>query len=616
RLPELDGTHYIGTGVQIGNIERLLNRSTEDSLLSNSALLGFVNTGLSVAEDIESLLAPGDSSIHQSLSEFFNNLESVANTPEVTTVRGELLNAADNLVYQFGRIDTAFEEQRQARIAEVTDAVDEVNGLIRDIAGYNEKIRVARAVNQEPNDLLDQRDQLLSRLTELADVSVQTINDGRELVLLGNGAVSISERPTELKVERTEDGRIAIFSDGSTTQELTLKTGRLGSLLTAVNETIPAAQERLQLLAAQVVRAIDQQHATGLTDQGGFDVLRSNRGADSVTRPLILSGLAFETQRGDVTISVEDPASGVRRSYRVHIDPYFDSLTDIAARFDALDGVAATVATDTGLLTLSGEGELKIDFAGRVDNVPDLTGFTGTGVPSFSGSYTGRENDEWTVTFNSAGTIGATAGLTATITNSDGQTVATLEVGTGYEAGQPLYIADGVSVQFESGTVSGTDSAVVPVTADADTSGLLSALGINSLFTGRDIRSFDLRSDVREDFSLLAISTSGFPGDAGNMSRLADLRDLRFDTLDDRTFIEELADFTADSGLDVQQYAGRKEQLDAYGARLEADREAVSGVNTDEELLHMLEAERALQAASRFITSVDESFSEIMRIIQ
>ena len=100
------------------------------------------------------------------------------------------------------------------------------------------------------------------------------------------------------------------------------------------------------------------------------------------------------------------------------------------------------------------------------------------------------------------------------------------------------------------------------------------------------------------------------------MSRLADLRDLRFDTLDDRTFIEELADFTADSGLDVQQYAGRKEQLDAYGARLEADREAVSGVNTDEELLHMLEAERALQAASRFITSVDESFSEIMRIIQ
>ncbi|MCA9051225.1 MAG: hypothetical protein KDA89_20955, partial [Planctomycetaceae bacterium] len=49
RLPELDGTHYIGTGVQIGNIERLLNRSTEDSLLSNSALLGFVNTGLSVA---------------------------------------------------------------------------------------------------------------------------------------------------------------------------------------------------------------------------------------------------------------------------------------------------------------------------------------------------------------------------------------------------------------------------------------------------------------------------------------------------------------------------------------------------------------------------------------
>ncbi|MCA9086030.1 MAG: hypothetical protein KDA81_18360, partial [Planctomycetaceae bacterium] len=77
----------------------------------------------------------------------------------------------------------------------------------------------------------------------------------------------------------------------------------------------------------------------------------------------------------------------------------------------------------------------------------------------------------------------------------------------------------------------------------------------------------------------------------------------------------ELADFTADAGLDVQQLDGQRSQLEAYAQRLQADRESVSGVSTDEELLNMLQVERALQAASRFISSVDDSFNEIMRII-
>ena len=52
--------------------------------------------------------------------------------------------------------------------------------------------------------------------------------------------------------------------------------------------------------------------------------------------------------------------------------------------------------------------------------MPDLTSYTGTAQPEFSGFYVGDTNDDWTVSFNGAGTVGVTDGLTATIRNKCG----------------------------------------------------------------------------------------------------------------------------------------------------------------------------------------------------
>ncbi len=123
-------------------------------------------------------------------------------------------------------------------------------------------------------------------------------------------------------------------------------------------------------------------------------------------------------------------------------------------------------------------------------------------------------------------------------------------------------------------------------------------------------------ADIAADSTLLSTSTTGFPGDASNVAAMANLRDLRFDVLDDQTFVEELADFTADAGMDAAQAASQKEQLEAYGQRLEETQNSVSGVSTDEEFLKMLEVERAFQAAARFINTVEATYDEIMQIIR
>ena len=90
--------------------------------------LGRVDAELDVSRRIESLFTPGDSSIHANLSDFFNSLESVANSPEVPTVRNEFLQSSQNLIYKFGRLNGDLEQQRHAAVSEVTDTVDLMNG--------------------------------------------------------------------------------------------------------------------------------------------------------------------------------------------------------------------------------------------------------------------------------------------------------------------------------------------------------------------------------------------------------------------------------------------------------------------------------------------------------
>ncbi|HIK94909.1 MAG TPA: flagellar hook-associated protein FlgK [Planctomycetes bacterium] len=614
RAPQIDGAHLVGTGVDVGSIERLYDVATEAAILRNQAQLGQVGAELDVANSIEGLFTPGDSSIHANLSDFFNNLEAVANSPEVQTVRSEFLTSSENLLYQFGRLNSDLEQHRQTVISEVTDTVNLMNGLINDVADLNHEIQIARISGRQPNDLLDRRDSIVSQLTQWADVDIQTMKDGREVVLIGGATVTVGKTTDPIIAEVDSNGQLSIRL-ASQSRTLDLTSGRLGGQLEAVNETIPSTQDRLGEMAATIVRSIDQQYATGLPASGAYSLIQGSRGVDSVPDPLVSSGLAFPVISGELTITVT-AADGRRSSTRVAIDPYTDSLTDLATALDAISGVNAVVDTATGRLTVSAVGNQKIDFAGRVDDLPDLTSYTGTAQPEFSGFFVGDTNDQWDVTFNGSGTVGVTDGLTATIRNSAGQIVANVNVGSGYEAGAPVELSDGVSLQFGNGTIIGTDTANVLVTSDPDNTGILSALGLNSLFSGTAVGNFALRKDIAASPELLAVSLTGHPGDASNIASLANLRDFRFAAFDDRTFVEELADFTADVGLEVQQLSNQKSQLEAYDRRLIEDREATSGVSADEEILKMMEMERAFQAAARFITSLDDTMDEIMRIIQ
>ena len=205
RRPEQVGIHQIGTGVEIANIRRVIDSATQEAILRNDARIGLVDAELAVNREIESLFATGDSSIHEKYSDFFNNLESVANAPDVPTARRELLSSAENLLYQFNDIREALQVQANSRAAEVSGAISSINLSIAEVAELNQQIRIERAQGREPANLLDRRDSVVNRLSEWADVTVQKNADGREIVVLGGGVIAVGESAAELSVRQEGD---------------------------------------------------------------------------------------------------------------------------------------------------------------------------------------------------------------------------------------------------------------------------------------------------------------------------------------------------------------------------------------------------------------------------
>jgi flagellar hook-associated protein 1 len=613
RFPLREDDHHVGTGVDVSRIARLRNSAVETALLRNTSEAGTSQQTLEINRQIESLLTPGDATIHETLSNFFNRLEKASNAPQDLTVRQEFISSADELMSSFNTLDQKLATlEREVRL-NVDDGVKDVNQLLNDIAGLNSLIFQTRASSSEPNDLLDRRDAMVTKLTEWVDADSVSLGDGREQVLIAGGAVIVGNQSAALRSRDYRNGTTEITLNELTTP-LSLGSGKLKAMTSALNETIPSFRERLREMAREIIRTVDQQHAQGMSDQGPYSVLLGTRGVLNLTVPLNSSVPEFPVNSGDLYVTVTEDATGIRRTEKVSMDTSTESLTDIATKLTALDGVVATIDTVRRTLMISAEGSYSIDFAGRPDNVPVLTSMTGTSRPEFSGHFHGDAPNDWSVTFSGAGTVGETVGLTATIRNSSGQVIALQNIGAGYEAGVAVEIRDGVALQFGSGTINAADTFSLKLTNNADETGILSALGINSLFSGSEPGLFRVREELRRNPERLATSATGQPGDAINLASMAKLRDLRLDGLSGRTFTEEIADITAESGLIVQAADSRSTQLENYQSRLQADRDALSGVDINEEMLLMMQGQRAYQAAARFISVADQMLEELFTI--
>ncbi len=618
RLPQFINNRYLGSGVEIGSVDRIRNQVLESAYTAAISDLGNISQSLAVEGQIESLFLSGEGSLPNALSGFFDALKGLSANPGEPVQRNAVVQMGVSIANQTRNISDRLNELKTNVRQQIDIEVQELNAEIAALVDLQNRIKtsVSNGSNSVPNDLYDQRDQLINSIATKIDVQRQeSSQDGFGLTLAG-GSISLAQVAVEFAAVTNDDGSVSLQLVG-TDRVINSGSGSISALNELHNTTIGEYQAQLDQFASEFIRNVDQAHAQGVGTSGPFTILRSTRPVADTTIPLNDAGIAFPVEAGQLYFSVTDP-DGQKRTHSIFIDPAVDSLQDVADRISSLGNLQAVVDAQNGSLAILAQPGFRFDFSGNLETIPDLSSFTGTATPEISGSYDGDVNRNLSVTIVGDGTIGVTPGLTAQVIDDEtGTVIAELNIGEGYEAGSQLKLdSSGVAVQFSGGDVADGDSFSTTLIANSDDTGILSALGLNSFFTGTDASTIAVSNRLIDNPNELATSASGDIADTANLERLLGLRDARLAGDSNLTFEDLLGEISSDIGFRVKTSRSIQENVAELGYRYEREIASISGVDLNEEMLNLAQHQKAYEAAIQVIRTIESMFDELFAIVR
>ncbi len=611
---------YMGQGVDVAEIHRAYNSVTESAITRNISEQAGVNARLGVARELEALMIPGQGNLHDQLEKLFNEIQRLTTSADNNAMRSIVIRTAQNLASSINDLDRQIVTKMEDVDAAILERLNTINTKAAEISDLNVRIQAAEAVAKSPNDLMDRRDMLINELAQIIDVDMDMVSNpnleatsGTPLIRMADGTVGLRKELTQFQTTLDENGNRIICRVGSS-HPVEVNKGELGGLLIARNQILNGFRDQLKEFSQGLVRAFDTVHATGIGIGGSFESLIGERTVEDVTLTLDKLDTVVPVESGSLYVNVID-ADGNRTLHEVQIDPTVDTVQDVADKISLIDHLQAVVNVPPGQLSVLAEPGYTFDFTGRLPTEVDRSGITGNVVPTISGLYVGSANDELTFEFQGSGTVGVTPGLKMRVTDQNGTLLAELNVGEGYSPGTELALNNGVSVSLSPDTVNAGDTFTTLRVRHPDSTGILAALGLNTLFVGTPGLDLNVRSELLENSDRLATSRSGQPLDVTNAEALLAVRFESFFSDGRATLEENIADMISSTGVEVQELTSTLDNLATVGEALAAEQASHSGVDPNEEAVKMLQYQRAFQATARYIVALDEIMNEVINII-
>jgi len=604
----------VGTGVAVQRFTRYAAPTVTTARRNSLSDLASLTARLDSRRQVETALRTAPGGIGDQLDTFFVKAAALTTRPNDSASRRELLGTADSLAQQLNAAASDIDRQRVDVGRQVDQAVNEVNTYAKQIAELNARIAEAVGRGDQPNDYLDQRDQLITNLSRRIDIETVSQPYGVVNVLAGNTPVVVGDTALQFAVGVDAGGAKSVVTTGVAPVPVRFRSGSIAGSLQEFNIDLPASRTRLDALAAKFIQSVDQVQATGIALSGPRTLVTASRGVNDPAALLSTQNLALPVVAGQLVISVTDSGTGTRTNSVVAIDPASQSLNDVAAAITAATGgqVQATVDVPQNALRFQAQPGFSFDFAARPSNPPQAVAIGGTAVPTVGGAYTGAANDTYSFAVSGSGTIGTTPGLNLEVRDASNTLIATLNVGQGYTPGTPLAAGKGITVSLTAGTTTNGTFAS-DLYAPPDAAGLLGAFGVGGLFNGSSATDIAVRPDVLADPSLVALSRTGQPGDSGNAKLLADVQDRPL--FGNRSLTLEYLDIAGSVGAQVTSLDDQATSQFGVQSSLFSQEQGIVGVDQNEETLALLNYSRMVQASSKYISAVNDALDSILNII-
>ncbi|MBD3619599.1 MAG: flagellar hook-associated protein FlgK [Chromatiales bacterium] len=582
------GNGFIGTGVDSSTVRRMFDQFVQQNLVQGHSAYEQQQMLYSMASQVDSLLADPDTGLSTGLQNFFGTLHELADDPTSTAARQLVLTEGETLANRFNYLYDQLEQLRSRANNQIRTTVDEINGIAASIADVNRTIGDAYAAGggQPPNDLLDKRDALVTQLAKLVSVQTFEQDNGALNVFIGNGqalvvnaeARQLGAGPLGPDINQLDIG----VASGGATIDITdfISGGRLGGLLEYRDSVLDPTENAIGRVAIGLASVFNEQHQKGMDLDGDL-------------------GQAFFT----VPTATVLPDTGNGSTLNVTIADVSRLTTDdYELRFDGANW-NLTRQSDGQPVAMTGTGTAADPFL--VDGLAMEVG----GAPAAGDVYVirptragARQLDTLLTNVRDIAAAYPVQGQ-ADIGNTGSATIDGFEI---LDATDPN-LRTAVTLTYDAGTGEFSDGTnTYPYTSG----GNIDINGWRVRITGTpqdgDVFSFTDNTggvgDNRNALALVALQNTNTLGANATGTPSASFGEAYNELVSDvgtRTRSAEIAS-NAQKGL-----------LDQAQSR----REAVSGVNLDEEAANLLRFQQAYQAAAQIISIANQNFQTLITAV-
>jgi flagellar hook-associated protein 1 FlgK len=582
-IPQSDGAATVGAGVVVTGISRAYSQAAANQLNSSQSSLGQLNALQNYSSQIDNLFGTTVGGLSTALQSFYSAFSDVANNPTSTASRQALLGNAQGVAASFQNASSQLNSLNTDVNSHITADVQQINSIASAISTLNQQIVVGTAQdgNQPPNELLDQRDQLVSNLSQLVGVSTTSNPDGALNVFVGNGqplvlqgqTTALTTVPNQFNASQLE---ISTSTSNGNVISGNITSGDLGGLLAARTQVINPALNQLGQIATALSQTVNSQQGDGLD-------LSGNLGANifSVGTPLATAS-SKNTDTVTASVSVDPNGLGALTS-----DNYLLSFQG---------GTPTLTDTTTGVsVTPTGAGTSASPYA--ANGVSIVLSGTPAASDQFLIQPTATAASSINVVLTNPSQIAA-AGAIKTTAAGTNTGAAIISSGTVLDSTDPNLLAP-VTIAFTSPT-SYTINGGAP---NAYTS------GANIDLHGWEVQ---ISGAPAGGDSFTVTSNAGGTGD--NRNALAAANQTNVGVLQNGTtsISGGVSALITGLGSQAQQINTAQTAQAAVNAQALSSVQSTSGVNLDEEAASLLQWQQAYQAAAQALTIGNSLFTTLI----
>lgn len=598
--PQNFGYGFVGQGTDVASIQRVYNQFIAGQVSSAQSTKSEITSHLQQINQINTLMSDPDTGLSSSFQDFFSGLQQMNAKPADVAVRQTAFSSLQTLVGRFQDVSSQISSVGDDINTQIRGSVDTINAYAQQIAKLNDVISGAEnSTGASPNDLLDQRDQLVIDLNKHVKATVVKQDGSKYSVFIGNGqplvlganvtkltTTSLPTDPARLQVGYESGGVSVPLADSS------LPGGSLGGLLQFRTQSLDPIKNKIGLIATNFAYTMNEQNKLGRDLNGALGADLFVMGQPAVTAN------ANNTSDRLVNAGIFDAKALTGSDYKVEYDGSAYSITRLSdgnsqtattlpSVVDGLQFQLQTTAPNPGdsfiiKPVLHGADELKLAVTDpakfalaapvRTDAPVANLGNAKISAGSVTQPYTAPLITS-PVTF----TFDRNAPNAFVVTPPRAITVGEGAAAVLYPAGTPVPYADGQTMSMV-----GFNFSITGTPANGDTF----TVGPNT----------NAKSDNKNGLALAALQNSGT---------------LEGNTVTYQGAYSQLVNFVGNKTHELQVMGDAESKLLANAINTQ---QSESGVNLDEEAANLIRYQQAYQAAGKLMQTASQLFEVLLNL--